>query len=107
MVFDIGMYLWMRFHNPAELCLPVALVHYPIDMAFSSVCTPTTRVGGIEIDLSRGAHRIIGIEDRTYRPVSDQRLCDTRLYPFTGHICQLLVHQLGRISVTFTHQIPV
>ena len=56
-VLDVGAHARMRLGHAAELGLPVAVAHHPVDVAACSGGPPTGLLGGIEADVRSGSRR--------------------------------------------------
>ena len=107
LVLDVGTDLRMRLDDAAELRLPVAVAHHPVDVAQALVRLPAGLLGRGEVDVSRRAGGIVGIEYRLDRALAEVALHDALSDALTGSVGELLVHQLGRVGAALADQMVV
>ena len=61
MVLGVRLDLGMRFRNPAELGLPVAVEDDPVDVATARIGLPAVLLRGVEVHVNRGAGGVVGV----------------------------------------------
>src|SRR5439155_11816815 len=61
-VFDVGAHARMRLRDAAKLGFPIAIQHYPVNMAASRVRFPTVGPRCVEANMSSGPNRIVSVE---------------------------------------------
>src|SRR5438067_10760977 len=105
MVLGIRANSRVRLNHPTQLGLPFAIQDNPVDVAPVLACLPPGRFRSVEINVSSRASWVIGIKYSLDRSLAFERRSNRRSDPFTGHVSQHLVFQLGRISFTFANQI--
>ena len=73
-VLHVGDHLGMRFGHAAELRLPVAVEHDPVDVVLRRRAARFPAVGArrVEPDVAGGAGGIVGIEQRLDRPLAEE-----------------------------------
>lgn len=105
-VLCVGDHLGMRFSDAAELRLPIAVEHDPIDVVLRRRAArfPTLGTRRIEPDMPGGASRIVGIEQRLDRPLAEKLPGDRRGDAVAGHVGQFLIHEERGIGATFAHE---
>ena len=99
----------MRFRDAAELRLPVAVEHDPIDVVFGG--GPLVSQRSVRDVLNRtwlrGAGGIVGIEQRLDRTLAEKLPGDGRGDAVAGHVGQFLIHEQRRIGSAFAHEAGV
>ena len=108
-ILGVGDHRGMRFGHAAELALPVAVEHDPVDLVLRRRAAGVPAVGArrVEANVRRGARGIVRIEQRLDRPLAEKLARDRRGDLVAGHIRQFLIHQLGGIGVAFADETGV
>ena len=108
-VLDVGDHLRMRFGDAAELRLPVAVEHHPVDLVLRrrAVGLPAIVLEVLKRTCRRGAGGIVGIEQRLDGPFAKELPGDAGGDAVAGHVGQLLIHELRGIGVTLADETGV
>ena len=92
MVLHVGLHARVRLGHPAELGLPVAAQHHPVD---------------VESDVGGGPDGVVGVEHRLDGALAREGGRDGGGDLVAGHVRQLLVHELGRVGAALAHQMSL
>jgi hypothetical protein len=68
---------------------------------------PAVALRGVEVDMRRGADRVVGVERRLDRALAEKGAGDAGGDALAGHVGQFLVHQLRRVGAALADQAGV
>ncbi len=99
-VLGVGDHLGMRLGHAAELGLPVAVEHDPVDVVLRRRTARLPAVGArrVEADVPGGAGGVVGIEQRLDGTLAEELPGDGRGDAVAGHVGQFLIHEQRRIG---------